>query len=605
MSATVIQARYASVREIRRRQRRAQWATGTVLFLLGLVLEAIYLACYPWLAGRNATAQHDTVRQAWESSVPYLGQVYHLLDWTPYVQALYQWPDYLRGHLYPLLLLLALALILVIVAAGIGARGDRRLRDNIAAGRPVFVIIFLLTCIFGLTMLCSPIYANVFTRDMFLSGLNGRMVVVYHLNPYVANASTQSILKHDPLQQVLSSLQMGVNYPTPPFGPVWMDIGILISLIPHSTIADTILSFRTLSLLIHLVNVLLLWSLLATLRPWQRLSATVLYAWNPLVLLLGISQGHQEMVIILLVLLALISIQRNATILSWVFILLAALVNLTCLLLLPIFLFCLLRQTRLMGCFWQLSWSLGMLLVTVLVVFMAYIPYWQGWSLPGMWLNLREVFWRDSSLNSLNAVIIALPLHLSPAIMTYLQPPYWSLGVLALLTCYLLLVFILADSIDLTLLCGGWLLLLWLVMSPIYWPWYLLIPMIFAICAGNRKLTLCTVLLSCGAFLCWYYWQWREPWPLEGLVVIGIPCLLWGWVLFFSTVGRAFGRRGQGADAFEDDKYEYEYEEIDDQDDLFYDTTQQVVDPQAIPTRPAVVTRHMPQRKVNLHPDRF
>lgn len=601
MSASMTQAGYTDVGALRRRRWMAQWTTGAVLFVLGLMLEVVYLALYPWLAGRTVTAQHDLVRQSWESFLPGLRQLYLYLDWTAYVQLLYRWPDYLRGHLYPLLLLLGLALLLVVLAARIGERGDRAFVDDILAGRPIFALLFILTCLFGLTMLGSPIYANPFTRDMFLSGLNGRMVVAYHLNPYLVHSLTLPVLQHDSLQQVLSSLTTSVHYPTPPFGPVWMDIGILVALIPHSDIAGTIFSFRLLNLLIHLINVLLLWSLLATLRPWQRIGATVLYAWNPLVLLLGISLAHQEMIIIMLVLLALLSIQHNATTLSWVVLLLAALINLTSLLLLPLFLFCLLRQTRFMGCLWRLSWSVGMLLVTALVVFMAYIPYWWGWGVRGIWQNLLHVFWQEDTLNSINTVMLALPLHLPEQIARYLQPSYWSLGVLALLACYLLVTFVLADTVDMTLLCGGWLLLLWLTLSPVYWSWYLLVPLIFAICAGNRKLTLCTLLLTCGAFLSWYYWQWRQPWILQGLMVVGIPCLLWGWSLFFSMVWRTLFGRDRYIDAAADS---YDDEDLDDED-TFDDTTQQVYAPEDIPTRPAVVSRQMPRRRVNLNPDRF
>jgi hypothetical protein len=485
---------------------------------------------------------------------PWLSYAYQQLDWTVYVQHLYQWPAYLRGHLYPLFLLLLAGLLLVLLAGTAAGRSERVLRYNLFTERPLFVIIFVLACLFGLTMLVSPIHGNIFAQDMFLSGLSGRMVVSYHLNPYVANAATATALKHDSLQQLLNSLAAGTHYPAPPFGPVWVDVSILIALISRTDVAGIVLSLRVLALLVHLVNVLLLWSLLASLRPWQRIAATILYAWNPLVLLLGVSLVHQELVVIMLLLLAFSSMQRNATILSWVFLLLAALVNLSYLFLLPLFFCWLVRQTRFQGCLWRISWLLGMVLVSALVIFLAYIPYWQGWSVMGMLLNIRQVFWQNSVINSLNAAVLALPLHLPAMVMAYVQPTFWSLVVLGILACYLLFVLWLADTLSLVIFCTGWLLLLWLVLMPVYWPWYLLVPLLFALCAGSRKLMFCALLLTAGALLCFVLWQLPRALPVEGLFIIGIPCLLWGWSLFFTTFGRLFARRAAEDDFVEEDE---------------------------------------------------
>jgi hypothetical protein len=539
----MLQVKHYSPYELRRKQRRAQWLTGSLLCVLGVVLEVVYLALYPWLDGRTAQAQHDVVRGAWETLLPWFSSIYQQFDWTAYAQHLYQWPAYLRGHLYPLVLLLLAALLLVLLAAAAAGRSERVLRYNLFAERPLFVIIFMLTCAFGLTMLVSPIYGNIFAQDMFLSGLAGRMVVSYHLNPYVLNAATATALNHDSLQQLLNTLVVGTHYPPPPFGPVWIDVSVLIALISRTDVAGIVLSLRILALLVHLVNVLLLWSLLASLRPWQRIGATILYAWNPLILLLGVSLVHQEIVVVLLLLLAFSSMQRNATILSWVFVLLAALVNLSYLLLLPLFFCWLVRQTRFQGCLWRIFWLLGMSLVSALVIFLAYIPYWQGWSVMGMLLNIRQVFWQKSAINSLNAVVLVLPLHLPAKVMAYVQPAFWSLVVLGILTCYLLFVLWVTDTLNLVIFCGGWFLLFWLVLMPVYWPWYLLVPLFFALCAGSRKLTLCAVLLTGGALLCFALWQLPQALPVEGLFTIGIPCLLWGWSLFFTAFGRMFARR--------------------------------------------------------------
>ncbi|HCI82052.1 MAG TPA: hypothetical protein DHW02_20445, partial [Ktedonobacter sp.] len=71
------------------------------------------------------------------------------------------------------------------------------------------------------------------------------------------------------------------------------------------SIANVLLDFRVLALLAHLANAILLWSILAQLKPQVRLSLSLLYAWNPLFLLFGVAYVHQEIVLITVVLLAI------------------------------------------------------------------------------------------------------------------------------------------------------------------------------------------------------------------------------------------------------------------------------------------------------------
>jgi hypothetical protein len=91
-------------------------------------------------------------------------------------------------------------------------------------------------------------------------------------------------------------------------------------------------------LIFYIANAVLIWGILAKLRPEKSISGVILFAWNPLVLLLGVSEAYYEIVVITFLLLAALLFQRRSFLLSWVFLLFATLLNVFCLLLLPFFL---------------------------------------------------------------------------------------------------------------------------------------------------------------------------------------------------------------------------------------------------------------------------
>ncbi|MDQ2716280.1 MAG: hypothetical protein M3Z08_15355 [Chloroflexota bacterium] len=508
--------------------RRSHSVRRAVVRLLGLalLLEGVYLALYPLFAG--TTAPGDAAKQALLRLFPWLPALY----WTTAFPALGRFlarvpwlnPGADSGLANLLLALLVLAFVLVLVAAGVGRRVAGQ-QISCAGARALFWCVLALALVFGLTYVCAP---SLVSRDVFLYAFSGRVVVLYHANPYTA---APALFAHDPLRAVILS---GVSE-TLPYGPVWLDIGIPLALFARGSLANILIEYRLLALVVHLLNAALVWAILAKMKPQTRVAAMILYAWNPVLLLLGIGEMHMLGVVILFVLLAAFFFQRNSLLLSWVFLLLAALINGFCLLFLPIFLRLLWREVRLSPRMQRFLWWLAAAGITSLILVLAYAPYWQGWGLPGVVQSLRQTFWQSEALNSLDAALLHLPIALPPALSWLTAPHHWTMLALAAVVLLVLMGTWLTDSLALALLFNCWLFLALVVLLPDYWPWYVLLLVTLALCTANSRTILLTLLLALGTLLSYYCLLWRVPWSGQALLTVGLPLLVWGWVLFFAS----------------------------------------------------------------------
>ena len=508
---------------------RIAWRT-LQLGLLGVLLELLLLALYPLLAATTHPGNAgQLVQQALPSVFPWLSSLY----WTnafpalPHSLASVPWLNISDSTTGASVLL---SFIFLVIASGVALVASRLagriIQERLSRlNKALFYWLILLgAAVFGLTMLVAPIGLTVFSQDMLTYGLYGHMVAVQHVNPYGS------------LPNPLDTLQtlVGVKATTP-YGPVWTDVSVLLALVAKSTVAQesiarTILVFRVLGLAAHLINVALLWAILTRTKPEMRLSATLLYAWNPLMLLFGIAEMHQEIVLVCIILAAILFFQRNSPTIGWVFVLLASLLNFLWLPLLPLFFRLMLRQSRILRIGHRLLWWGGMLLISLVVVVLAYAPYWHAIGFAGVTTELQHTFLQDTPINSLDAALLHLPL--TSAWLT--DPHRWSLFVLSLGSIFLLLGLWLADTLELVALFSGWLLLIFGVLLPVYWPWYLIAPLVLALCSTNRRTILLAMLLSVASLLS-YYLLLASTWMGQALVTIGVPVLIWGWILFFSS----------------------------------------------------------------------
>jgi hypothetical protein len=422
-----------------------------------------------------------------------------------------------------LLLGLAIAGGLYLVAVRV-ARNVGRERLSIRETRLLFWIIFALAALYALLFLFAP---AVMTQDALLYGLYGRMVSIYHVNPYVA---TFTVPSGDALHSVLAG-----QVARPTFGPVWMDVSLAVALTAPTGIATALFDFRLLALVVHLVNALLVWNVLARLRPEARFAGMLLYAWNPDVLLLGIGEMHLDLVVIFFVLLAALFFQRRALVLSWICLLLSALIQPLSLLLFPLFIRLTWKVTRGQAASRRVAWWLMLIGVAALVVALAYAPYYAGWSVSGIATQLRLALAPGVALNSLDAAIQHLHFGAVPVVAWLAAPLTWTITAALVTGCLLLLGLWLTENLEFALLFAAWVYLAMLVFSPSYLAWSALIPLALAICSGGVRTTLFALLLAAGALLSYYFNLTAVPREGQGLATISLPVLIWGWSLFFSS----------------------------------------------------------------------
>lgn len=511
-------------------KKRPRYARRAALKLLGLgaLLAVVYLAMYPLLAG--AVVDNGAVLQALSGVFPWLPRLF----WTTWASFLVKGLNHISvfslgtskgasGYANLLLVLFALAFVLVLIAARIG---DRVARERLSAnGRRLLLwTTFVLTTMMGIIFIFAP---AVMSRDLFLYGAYGRMVTVYHVNPYVVSLAAY------PTQLLSAFVPKGTG--VAPYGPLWIDLTLPVVIIARESVANIMIGFRLVGLVAHLANAALIWVILAKLKPEIRISGTLMYAWNPLVLLVGVSEMHYEIVVVFFVLLAVLFCQRNSLLPGWICLLLAALINILAVLLLPLFFRLIWKEARVMQRWRRVLWWLALIVLSGAVVVLAYTPYWRGWSLAGIASGMRQVFLQDSAVNSLDAAIIHLPMGFPSFLSSIVLPPHWMILVAVIAGCLLLLGTWLTDTLEFVLLFSSWIFLVLVVLLPVNWPWYILLPLVLAISSGNFRTMLLALLLTMGAALEYYFGLLHPVWPGQGLMTIGLPLLIWGWMLFFTS----------------------------------------------------------------------
>jgi len=181
-----------------------------------------------------------------------------------------------------------LFLVIMFVAYGLGAyfvyrrlkkHNDQRTRRFIYGA---IIVVMVICCAF---YFLTP--ANTAT-DMFSYASYGRLITVYFKNPYFVPPSA---FPHDETFQWVYWKNT-----TSIYGPVWMIASSILSLLSGPTQMDILLTFRSIALLSHLINVFLIYKGLRLLGRSEKTVAvgTLLYAWNPLVLSESILGAHND-----------------------------------------------------------------------------------------------------------------------------------------------------------------------------------------------------------------------------------------------------------------------------------------------------------------------
>lgn len=154
----------------------------------------------------------------------------------------------------------------------------------------------------GLSLLavCIP---PLFSTDIFSYAMFGRLAGVYDLNPYLTTA--RNAAPADPLMPYLYWRDIAT-----PYGPIWSLVSWIVTHGASATPFVLVVRFKLVALASVLLNGALIYHLVRLRWPDQATWAYLAFAWNPLVLIDGVVAGHNDMLILTLVLLSVLLMLR-------------------------------------------------------------------------------------------------------------------------------------------------------------------------------------------------------------------------------------------------------------------------------------------------------
>ena len=261
--------------------------------------------------------------------------------------------------------LLALLALVVLASVGIYVWCIKQVRTERITLRRLLTVAGICCALLVLT---PPLLS----RDLFAVGFYGKISVFYHENPYLV---TPQKFVGDPWLAFMST-----NWKNTPmvYGPVVWLISSAGALIFGRSIAANLVFLKVCMAGAHIANAVLIWHILDRIAPERRELGTLLYAWNPVVIMIGVGGGHNDIIMMAFVLLAFLLLLKERPMLGFASLTLAVLVKYVSLIFMAMYLFHLLSQyggwkQRLK----QLS-RYGAVFLGICTVF--FLPLWGGLS---------------------------------------------------------------------------------------------------------------------------------------------------------------------------------------------------------------------------------
>ena len=191
---------------------------------------------------------------------------------------------------------------------------------------------------FLLTLALAPILLS---SDVYFYALYGRILSVYGASPY---ADGMAYAESDPFGILLKGLYLPSWY-----GPLWTLICAGLTRITGDNVGLTVLAFRLLAVLSALGIAVLIWWTLRRLDPKRATQGLVLFLWNPLMILETGLSAHNDVVMLSFVLVGVVLHLKGRKSLAVVALTLSALVKFLTGMLLPLYIWLVLRECRTWG----------------------------------------------------------------------------------------------------------------------------------------------------------------------------------------------------------------------------------------------------------------
>lgn len=200
---------------------------------------------------------------------------------------------------------------------------------------------------------CMP-YPKYVINDLYLYFFHAKIFVIHHANPYIA--LPRDFIDHVGIRFMSNWLNQNYNY-----GPLWLVISS-IPLLISTNIFWGVFAFKILSLIFYLGSLCAIYVLFD--KNWKKL---FLFAVNPVILYFGINGSHNDMALLLFLVLSILALKNERY--AWSFILLAfaVLIKFAIIMLFPIFIIFAYRKQKIQ--------TLLSLVLVAGIFFFSYLPF--------------------------------------------------------------------------------------------------------------------------------------------------------------------------------------------------------------------------------------
>lgn len=201
--------------------------------------------------------------------------------------------------------------------------------------RAVHRIVFLAGAAAMLGYVFSPV---MFSTDIFAYAMYGRAMSVFGGSPYAAEMANPTT---DPYY-----IQFGLEYLPSWYGPVWTFISAGVTFFTEENVGVTVLVFRLIAIVCALLASGLIWACLRKFSPENSARGLVLFLWNPLLVIETGLSGHNDSVMLVLVLLGVWLHLRGNKACAVLALTLSALVKFLTGMLVPLYILLVLREAK-------------------------------------------------------------------------------------------------------------------------------------------------------------------------------------------------------------------------------------------------------------------
>jgi alpha-1,6-mannosyltransferase len=347
-------------------------------------------------------------------------------------------------------------------------------------------LIFIFPVIFNLVLLFVRPY---FSIDIFSYMTYGYFGITPGSNPYV-NAAKEAA--NTPFGHQLLSWGWNPVHGFSPYGPLWTQLSMAVVRLTQNISID-ILLLKSLVVAAHLISAALIWQILAEVRPKVQLLGTIVYLWNPMVTIEFAAEGHNDALMIMFTLFALLLTVNSRPATSILAIVFGILVKYIPIIFLPAQLVYYWRNSKVTGTMSR-TW-VQILLGLILGIGVAVFLYWQLWMGVDTFQGVTQQanIYGASVTSILSQFLKLLPLGL----------PANNLAALIIKVIFCIVVFLATLKVNsnksLLKSCGSIALIYTLIVPTIYWPWYASFPIALMALSPYGTFQLMSFVLTLGS----------------------------------------------------------------------------------------------------------